>query len=151
METTLLAGDVADLLGITENELNSVRKIKFFVNPTTGVANRLRVYVFAGDKSIPNNITLTAGETPAVDPELHGSISGIVTGTLDAPIEGAVVTIGEVDDITNASGEYTINGLAAGDYDLVVTATGYVTGGASDVTVVAGEDTSDTDIALVAV
>ncbi len=52
------------------------------------------------------------------------SISGTVSGD-DGAVENAVVTLNGKQAVTNASGEFTLEGLTAGEYTLSISADGY--------------------------
>jgi|GEM_PF-1060901 len=78
------------------------------------------------------SITVTAGETTEVNFTLDfsppGSITGVVKNFFDPDelIEGATVTDGTREATSNADGEYTIENVPAGDYDLTARAPGYM-------------------------
>lgn len=69
------------------------------------------------DANTNQDITFTSG----------GTLSGMVTDPNINPIEGALVKIEENGkaSITSSSGSYTITGLAAGEFTVIVTVTGY--------------------------
>jgi hypothetical protein len=82
------------------------------------------------------NVTVTAGQMTVVTVSLSpgGTVSGTVTTVLGAPISGATVEIRTGSQTTgaplrtattNASGVFTIGGLASGQYTLAISATGY--------------------------
>jgi molybdopterin-binding protein len=86
-------------------------------------------------------VAVTAGSTtPAVDASLiaSGSVSGRVTDTAAAPLEGVEVEVfttgASVDEVgsasTTANGAYTVAGLSAGSYDVCFDGSG-ATGGSS--------------------
>ncbi len=54
----------------------------------------------------------------------RGTISGTVTSTTGAPIQGATVQTSSYSNTTNSSGEYTIT-LVVGNYTITASATGY--------------------------
>lgn len=95
--------------------------------------------------TVVENATITVNF--ALDPDntpSPGSITGLVTRVDNGnPLAGASVsTVPATSTMTtNAAGQYTITGVAAGSYQVNVTATGY-TSASSNVTVTAGQVTT---------
>jgi hypothetical protein len=105
--------------------------------------------------SAPANVTVTAGNTTTQDFALvptTGSISGHVTNAAGgAPISGATVSIqGGGSTATDANGLYTFSGLAPASYTLTASKTGFVTSSPVNVSVSAGNTTTQ-NFALTAV
>jgi hypothetical protein len=105
--------------------------------------------------SAPANVTVTAGNTTTQDFALvptTGSISGHVTNAAGgAPISGATVSIqGGGSTATDANGLYTFSGLAPASYMLTASKTGFVTSSPVNVSVSAGNTTTQ-NFALTAV
>ena len=118
-------------------------------------------------------ITVTAGaDTPNIDAQLAtgGSISGEVSNSSSDPLSGICVRAYDANGgasnagVTNASGEYTVGGLASGDYRLEFTDGCFLSSNnnvlgefyddqqtlaaATPVSVSAGSDTPDIDAEL---
>jgi uncharacterized membrane protein len=91
--------------------------------------------------SSQTSIKVIAGQTTSLNftlTPLPGHITGTVTdASTGNPIEGAQVTAGGHSVSTNATGGYSIE-LAAGTYNVTVSAEGYESSSESDVNVVAG-------------
>jgi hypothetical protein len=76
-----------------------------------------------------------------------GTISGTVTNTTGAPIEGATISANGYSSITNTTGGYTITNVPVGTYPVTCTKAGYEV--ASEPTVVVNEDeTTHVDFVL---
>lgn len=102
-----------------------------------------------------SSVSVTDGQTTTRNLSAGGgSISGAVTDSSQNAIEGAVLTARKDSDIyeavSNASGNYTISALPAGQYQLTVDPNGndYVATKIDDVTVTPGQQTSGQDFAL---
>jgi hypothetical protein len=80
----------------------------------------------------------------------HGSISGIVTNSDGNPIAGAKVTIENIsyETTTDGTGNYLIQDIPAGIYDIIITRDGYKTETINDVVVVATQTTSDVFVTM---
>ncbi len=95
--------------------------------------------------TVVENATITVNF--ALDPDntpTPGSITGVVTRADNgSPLAGASVsTVPATSTVTtNATGQFTITGVAAGSYQVIVTATGYISA-SSNVTVTAGQVTT---------
>jgi hypothetical protein len=95
--------------------------------------------------TVVENATITVNF--ALDPDntpSPGSITGVITRADNGnPLAGASVsTVPATSTMTtNAAGQYTITGVAAGSYQVNVTATGYISA-SSNVTVTAGQVTT---------
>jgi hypothetical protein len=76
-----------------------------------------------------------------VDLMLTGNIGGNVAAA-KGPIEDAIVTAGGLSDTTDASGDYLIEGLGVGTYDVTCTADGYFPAIETDVDVTADVTTT---------
>jgi hypothetical protein len=92
------------------------------------------------------SIRVVAGQTTNLNFTLTplpttGHIIGTVTDATGNPIEGAQVTAGGNSVSTNATGGYSIE-LAAGTYNVTVSADGYQSSSGTDVHVVAGATTT---------
>jgi uncharacterized membrane protein len=108
-------------------------------------------YIVAASKngyetSSQTSITVVAGQTTSLNFTLTllpttGHIAGIVTDDAGNPIEGAQVTAGGNSVTTNSTGGYTIE-LAAGTYEVTVSANGYESSSETGVDVVAGATTT---------
>lgn len=85
-----------------------------------------------------------------VDIVQTGNIGGNVAEATKGPIEGAIVTANGNSDTTDASGNYLIENLSVGQYDVSATAAGYFPQMVTDVSV-AADDTTIVDFALSAV
>lgn len=68
---------------------------------------------------------LLIGRKQTPPPGETGSLSGIVTDDIGAPIGGASVTIAGVNATTDSSGNYTVSNLTPGTYTLSVSKSGY--------------------------
>ena len=141
------------------------------VSSASTTTNAQGVYSFTG--LVPGSHTLTAsasGFTPApgqattiaagltqnlpfslTPTPTTGAITGIVTNAAGgAPIAGATVSAsGGGTTSTNASGIYTLTGLAVGSRSLTVTAAGF-NPGAQTATVYAGQTTQGVNVGLIA-
>ncbi len=101
-----------------------------------------------------NGITVVADDTTTVDFLLElqvGAIAGNVSEDGGGPIAGAVVdAVGPSSgtDTTDASGNYLIETLLPGSYDVTATAAGYYPETQNGITVVA-DDTTTTDFLLI--
>jgi len=85
--------------------------------------------------------------SPTISPST-GSVTGTVTdASSGAPIAGATVTAGSASTSTDASGAYTVTGLAQGSHTVTAAATGY-SSTSDTVSVVAGQATRE-DLPLV--
>jgi hypothetical protein len=98
------------------------------------------------ETSSQTSITVVAGQTTSLNFTLTllpttGHIAGIVTDDAGNPIEGAQVTAGGNSVTTNSTGGYTIE-LAAGTYEVTVSANGYESSSETGVDVVAGATTT---------
>jgi uncharacterized membrane protein len=96
--------------------------------------------------SSQTSITVVAGQTTILNFTLTslpttGYITGTVTDDAGNPIEGAQVTAGSSSVSTNSTGGYSIE-LAAGTYNVTVSANGYESSSETDVAVVAGATTT---------
>jgi hypothetical protein len=96
--------------------------------------------------SSQTSIRVVAGQTTNLNFTLTplpttGHITGTVTDANGNPIEGAQVTAGSNSASTNATGDYSIE-LAAGTYNVTVSADGYQSSSETDVHVVAGATTT---------
>lgn len=95
-------------------------------------------------------VTVTDHGTVTVDVALVASGLGALAGTVTsdgAPVAGATVTVGTgLSAVTGPDGSYTVNNVPGGDYELRVTAPGYVTA-TVPVTVVEG-DVNSVDVVL---
>jgi protocatechuate 3,4-dioxygenase beta subunit len=107
-------------------------------------------------QTVASNATVVAATTTTVNFSLlanPGTISGTVTTTLGgSSIEGALVEVFQgttliTSTTTNASGAYSLPGLAPGTYDVQASATSYQTRSQTGVTVTSGA-TTIVDIAL---
>jgi len=102
-----------------------------------------------------SNVSVTNGQTTDQDlSAAGGSISGTVENSSQSPIQGAILTAikdGKVyTATTDSSGDYTIQFLPAGDYQVTVDPNNndYVASKIDDVTVVTDQETSNQDFTL---
>jgi len=85
----------------------------------------------AGYHSSSLSVTVSEGNTavanlPLVRIIIPGTITGIVTDAEDgSPIVGAVVTDGTRTGLTNAAGQYTMNDVPPGSYEVTASKSGY--------------------------
>jgi hypothetical protein len=99
----------------------------------SGYNSQSATAVVGGRSTTTQNFALTSQTTT-----LTGTVTNAATA---APIAGATVSAGTATATTNASGVYTISGLAPGTYTATATATGYASQSAS-VTLTAGATTT---------
>ncbi len=101
-------------------------------------------FLYAGDYADEWSV-----DDVVVDLVLTGAIGGNVAEA-KGPIEGAIVAAGGLSDTTDALGDYLIDGLTVGTYDVTCAASGYFPAMAPDV-VVTADATTNVDFALSAV
>jgi len=101
------------------------------------------------------NVSVTDGQTTTRNVSAGGgSISGTVETSSESPLAGVIVVATKGEDrysgLTNASGNYKIEALAVGTYDLTVdpNENDYVAAKIDDVSVIAGQETSGQDFSL---
>jgi len=98
--------------------------------------------------------TVTAGQTTQNFNFILTATPGSVTGTVTNASGGAVIAGATVTDsggptaTTNASGVYTLSGLAPGSHTLTASATGFTTSQPQTATVTAGQTTANINFAL---
>jgi flagellar hook assembly protein FlgD len=92
-----------------------------------------------------NNVNVTANQTTTVNFDLGnpamGTLSGIVTNSLSAPISGATVSIGSLSATTDASGLYSIS-LLPGTFSVNCSASNYETQHQSNVIIESNQVTT---------
>jgi hypothetical protein len=132
--------------GITAASL----KVMFF-NTTTNAWEQAPTTVDIAGQFVTANIShfSTFGLVGIVPPATNGAIAGMVNASTGAPIEGATVTAGLAEAMTDATGVYRIANLAAGTYTVTASKPGFVTNTTS--VAVASGATTVQDFALVPV
>lgn len=134
--------------------------IKIFIDPSIEVAGGLtsellldfdvsQSFVVKGDPSTPAGIngfnfkpTIKASNL-----SISGELRGIVTDSLSAVVDGALVSVFAADTLntsalTNESGEYAVLGLTAGTYNITVEYSDYQPATFEDISIVAGNATT---------
>ncbi|WP_256762422.1 carboxypeptidase regulatory-like domain-containing protein [Cohnella sp. WQ 127256] len=107
----------------------------------------------AGYNNGTANVTVTAGQSVSASDivlsavQTTGSVTGAVYGPGNSPISGATVSIGGSSAVTSAQGEYTLSNVLAGSQTINVSKVGY-NNGTANVTVIAGQSVSASDIVL---
>lgn len=71
-----------------------------------------------------------------------GILAGTVTEATRGPIEGALITAGDYEAYTDASGNYSIANMLAASYDVTCTADGYFPVTVEDVVIIADQTTT---------
>lgn len=99
---------------------------------------------FTSPQGVPS---VTVDVTLLIAPPTSGTLEGTVTDTDTNPINGAIVTAGTYQATTDASGGYTIEDIATGDYDVVASHTSYNTSDPASVTILEDQTTTQ-DFAL---
>jgi len=99
--------------------------------------------VIAGQTTSGANFSLTPSPTT-------GAVAGTVTSSAGGAISGATVTdtASAISTSTDASGNYTLGGLAAGGHSLTASAAGYTTSQPQATSVTAGQTTSGVNFGL---
>ncbi|MBI2417408.1 MAG: carboxypeptidase regulatory-like domain-containing protein, partial [Ignavibacteriales bacterium] len=98
-------------------------------------------------------LTINGGENKTLNfgmDKLSGSVSGVVKTTAGELVPDATVSLTSGNNsfsaVTSAAGQYSINNLAFGTYDVVSVKTGYTSPAVSQVTLVLGNSTITKDI-----
>ena len=98
---------------------------------TAGYVARTYSFVFAaGENGSLGTLGLYATTTSAA-PTTLTLVGTVVDGVTNQPLSGATVTLGQTSVTTNASGQFTVAGLASLTFDVSVADTGYLTRGFS--------------------
>ncbi len=87
-----------------------------------------------------NNVDSPASISNLMTKEANGTIRGIITNELSLPLEGAVVTCGDISATSNDQGEYNL-ALLPGTYGLTITHEDYEPSSVHDITVLAAQET----------
>ncbi|MBS3767063.1 MAG: carboxypeptidase regulatory-like domain-containing protein, partial [Candidatus Cloacimonetes bacterium] len=119
-------------------------KVKFDAGEDPAGTVHTADVVFESPQGVPS---VTTQVNLLVVPPTSGTLEGIVTDSDSNPIENATVTAGSYQATTNASGEYTMDDIATGTYDVYASHASYNTSAPATVEILEDQTTTQ-DFAL---
>ena len=137
-------------IAVEETDINGEYEISGLTTGTYEVTAQNAEGLIAED----DNVSVTNGSTTTLDlSSVDGAISGTITNSSQSPVEGATVivltTTKSYMATSDANGDYVLESLPAGDYDVKVFSGGnYISDVIEGITVQANTETAGQDFTL---